>query len=140
MQVEAIEREILPGGKVILRNPSCSFAYERQRPGKLIVTVNGTDRGQFGSSTIDEILLAMQREGPIELYVDTRQARSISVDVSDDWTRFFMLNRAMLRRVHVLVVSEFIQLTISIAKHLSGTGDLIRIHSSEQGFKAAMDR
>ncbi len=140
MQVEEIAREIQPGGKVILRDPTCSFTYERPRPGKLIVTVNGSDQGQFGTSTIDEILLAIKREGPIELFVDARQARSISVHVSEDWTRFFTLNRSMLRRVHVLVASEFIHLTISIAKHLSGTGDLIRIHTRVEDLAAAIER
>jgi hypothetical protein len=139
METAEIKREILAGGKIRLSGEGCSFTYERARPGMLLVTIQGHDRGQFGTSTLDEILNAIQKEGPIELFVDARNAVGISVSVSDSWTRFFTLNKDKLKRVHVLVASEYIQLTVAIAQHLSGTGDLIKIHSKEENFTSALN-
>jgi hypothetical protein len=139
METSEIKREILAGGKIRLSGDGCSFTYERARPGVVLVSIHGNDRGQFGTSALDEILLAIQREGSIFLFVDAREARSIAVEVSEAWTRFFTANKDKLKRVHVLVSSEYIQLTVAIAQHLSGTGDLIKIHSTTAGFEAALE-
>lgn len=139
METAEIKREILGGGKIRLSGDDCAFTYDTPRPGALLVSINGHDRGQFGTSTLDEILIAIQKQGPIELYVDARNAHGISVPASDSWTRFFTLNKDKLKRVHVLVSSEYIQLTVAIAQHLSGTGDLIKIHSKEESFTNALN-
>lgn len=138
MQIEKVEREILPGGKVKLCASDLVFIFERPGVGKLLVTVLGHDRGQFGTSTLDEIVYAIQREGTVELFIDAREAKGIAVAVSDAWTRFFTANQDKLKRVHVLVTSEYVHLTIAIARHLSGTGGLIRIHSKEDHFLTAL--
>lgn len=138
MHTMAVGREILPGGKIKLSSGDCTFIYDRPRPGVLHITISGHDRGQFGTGTIDEILLAIQREGPLELFVDASAASGASVDVSEAWTRFFTLNRDRLERVHVLTRSQFMQLTVAISQHLSRTGDLIRIHSSAASFEGAL--
>ncbi len=139
MQTTSINREILTGGNIRFSGGGCSFTYERPRAGVLLVTIDGHDRGQFGTSTLDEILNAIQREGRIALFVDAREARGIAIEVSEAWTRFFNVNREKLVRVHVLVASEYIQLTVAIAQHLSATGDLIKIHHQEATFISALN-
>jgi hypothetical protein len=130
-----IKREILPGGDIRLSSGDCTFVYQRPRPGVLLVTISGYDAGQFGTSTLDEIHAAINREGILKLFVDAREARGAAVGVSDDWTRFFSLNREKLSRVHVLVGgSKVLQLTVAIAQHLSRTGNLIQIYSDADSF------
>jgi hypothetical protein len=100
----------------------------------LHVTISGHDTGQFGTSTLDEIYAAINREGVIELFVDAREAFGAAVSVSDEWTRFFAQNRDKLSRVHVLVGSKVVHLTVAIAQHLSRTGNLIQIYSDPEIF------
>ena len=95
-----MKREILPGGKIMLYAGDCTFTYERIGSGKLFITIAGHDRGQFGTSTIDEIVTAIQREGNVELFIDARETKGVSVAVSEAWTRFFSVNREKLQRVH----------------------------------------
>ena len=129
-----VKREVLERGVIKLSAGECTFTFEQPRPGLLLVTIIGHDRGELGSSTVDEILLAIGRGGPLELFVDASRATGVAVTVSDEWTRFFATNRDRLKRVHILVTSEFVHLPISIAQHLSRTGDLIKIHTDTQRF------
>lgn len=92
------------------------------------------DKGQFGPSTLDEITASLDREGALELFIDAREAVGAAVSVSDEWTRFFSVQRTRLRRVHVLAGSKAVKLTVAIAQHLSRTGDLIQIYSDSQIF------
>ncbi|HET6282133.1 MAG TPA: hypothetical protein VFH73_14295 [Polyangia bacterium] len=133
-----VKREALPGGVVRLSAGDCTFEYRRPRAGALHVTISGYDIGQFGTTTLDEIAAAMTRERPLELFVDAREAYGAGVNVSDDWTRFFAGNRASLSRVHVLVGSKVVSLTVAIAQHLSRTGNLIQIYTDPATFEAGL--
>lgn len=140
METSEIKREILPGGNIRWSSGSCVFLYRRPRAGVLHVAISGFDNGQFGTATLDEILTAIGREGKIELFVDARDASGVSVAVSEDWTRFFSANRERLSRVHVIVgESKVLQLTVSIAQHLSRTGNLIQIHSDAENFNSKLN-
>ena len=130
----SVNRELLPGGVVRLSSDQATFEFARPRPGSLLVTIRGIDKGQFGPSTLDEITAALDREGSVELFIDAREAVGAAVSVSDERTRFFSVQRTRLRRVHVLAGSKAVKLTVAIAQHLSRTGDLIQIYSDPQLF------
>ena len=134
MSETGIERVLLEGGAVRLSAAGCSFFYERPQPGVLLVNISGHDNGQFGTSTLDEIRAELDREREIELFVDAREALGAAVSVSEEWTRFFELNQKNLKRVHVLVGSKVVYLTVAIAQHLSRTGNLIQIYSDPELF------
>jgi len=136
MTVATAVREQLPDGRWALTSGNASFVYERLRPGCLLLTISGTDKGQFGTATLDEIRLEMLRMRPVELFVDAAGAVAVSVAVSKEWTQFFSLNRDHLRRVSVLVGSKAIELTVAIAQHLSQTGNLIQIYTDAELFHA----
>ena len=132
-------RETLPDGTIRLQAGDCSFVYRRARPGALLVTITGMDGGQFGTSTLDEITTALARvheelEAPL-----AREAIGAAVSVSDDWTRFFSSHRASLERVHVLVGSKVVELTVAMAQHLSRTGNLIQIYSDPEIFASRLE-
>ena len=135
-----IKRELLSGGNVRLTSDGCSFEYARPRPNVLFVTISGVDSGQFGTAPLDEISLAIARDGKVELFVDAREALGPAVSVREDWTRFFANNRAKLSRVHVLVGSKVVGLTVAIAQHLSRTGNLIQIYSDPETFAEKLGR
>jgi hypothetical protein len=135
-----VTRETTADGKVILKSGRCAFEFTRRAPGVLEVRIEGTDKGQFGTAALDEIAVAIVRERPIELFVDASKASMPAVAVSQEWTRFFSLNRKDLKRVSVLVSSKSVELTIAIAQHLSRTGNLIQIYSDPSLFEARKGR
>lgn len=90
----------------------------------------------IGTATLDEIRIKMLRQRPIELFIDASTAVGAAVSVSREWTQFFSLNREHLKRVSVLAGSKVVHLTVSIAQHLSQTGNLIQIYSDAELFNA----
>jgi hypothetical protein len=136
MGIADIQRKVLADGRVQMTEGKAEFVFERLKPGVMLVTVTGIDKGQFGTATLDEIRLEMLRQRPVELFVDAEAAVAISVEVSREWTQFFSLNREHLKRVSVLVGSKAIELTVAIAQHLSQTGNLIQIYSDHDLFHA----
>jgi hypothetical protein len=136
--MKSVTRELMSGGLVRLSSDQATFEFSRPRPGRLLVVIRGMDKGQFGPSTLDEITAALDREGALELFVDAREAVGAVASVSEEWTRFFSVQRARLRRVHVLAGSKAVKLTVAIAQHLSRTGDLIQIYSDPEIFDARL--
>jgi hypothetical protein len=138
MAGEKVTRHVSSDGAMSLSAGDCTFVYRRSRPGVLVVAISGHDNGQFGTATLDEIAAALHREPPLELFVDAREAVGVATSVSDDWTRFFSTHRRDLARVHVLVGSKTVHLTVAIAQHLSRTGSLIQIYSDPEIYESRL--
>jgi hypothetical protein len=47
-----------------IRDERCSFTFECLRAGVLEIRIVGTDSGQFGTATLDEIAVNLLRERP----------------------------------------------------------------------------
>lgn len=133
-------REVLPDGTVRLSSPTCTFVFNTVRPGVLLMTVSGRDTGEFGTAALDEIDSEIRKFGPLDLFVDAREATMVAVRVSDAWTEWFRLNSRGLRRVNTLVSSKAMDLTMGIAKHFSQTGDMIRSYNSKEEFEKELAR
>lgn len=133
-------KSITPDGNVELGSTGGSFAFRRLAPGVLLVTITGNDHGQFGTAALDEIRLEMLRHGRLELLVDAERAELVTVEVSQEWTRFFAAARPQLKRVSVLTGSKLVNLAVAIAQHLSQTGNLIQIYSDRDLFNAALTK
>ena len=134
-----ITEQTLPGNRLQLSVPGCSVIYERVRPGVLLVSISGNDKGDFGTRVLDEIRLELLRHHPLELLVDASAVVGVALSVSNEWTQFFALNRATLKRVSVLVGSKAVELTVAIAQHLSDTGRLVQIYSDPAVFAAYLE-
>jgi hypothetical protein len=125
-----IRRESHDDGTIRLSAGKCEFIYRRLRPGALQITIIGDDLGQFGSATVDEVAGEHARFGkPLALYFDLRETQGPATSVMEMWTRWFANHRNNLRKVVLLVPPEsrVLHLSVSIAQHLSRTGNLIRI-------------
>ena len=139
----SVTREVLSDGSIRLRAERCEFRFRRLRPGALLVTIDGNDHGQFGPATVDEVAAEFTRTGePLRLYFDTAAASGPTTGVMETWTAWLAANRQRLASVVVLVPpeSKLLHLTVSIAQHLSRTGELLQICSSADEFRRAVDR
>jgi hypothetical protein len=139
----SVVREVHPDGSVRLSAGEGSFLYRRLRPGVLLLTIAGNDRGQFGPAAVDEVAAEFTRtREPLVLFVDTRRATGPTREVMETWTEWFAANRARLARVLILVPqeSQLLHLTVSIVQHLSRTGGLIRICGELNEFRSAVLR
>jgi hypothetical protein len=134
------QREIQSNGTIKLHSAGCAFLFRRLRPGVLLVTITGDDKGEFGMAPLHELDAEIARGSPLSLFVDTRAVRGAATSVTEDWTAWFAANQKSLRSVSILATSKFVQLIVSISKHLSRTGEMIRIYTEEARFEEAMAR
>jgi hypothetical protein len=133
-----VTKQALPDGRVSMTAGRGEFMFQRLRPGALLVTISGEDKGQFGTASLDEIRMEIMRYGPLELLIDAEQALLVTTEVSNEWTRFFSTSRTQLKRVSVLTGSKLMTLTVAISQHLSQTGNLIQIYSDRAVFDEAV--
>ncbi len=133
-------KKIVDGRHVHLTAGQGEFIFQQLGNGALLVTIVGNDIGQFGSTALDEIRLALLRQGVLELLIDAERAANVSVEVSQEWTKFFSASREQLSRVSVLTGTKLINLTVAIAQHLSNTGNLIQIYTDRGLFDVAVAR
>lgn len=140
MPEPAFTRTASPPGELTLASSDARFVFSTPRPGMLLIRIAGHDLGQFGSAALDEITNALRRDRPLEIFVDTREAVSVSPRVRDEWTRFFASNREHLTAVHVLTGSKFVHLAVAVAQLFSKTGDLIRLYSTPAIFEAKLEQ
>jgi hypothetical protein len=131
-----IVREIANDGSTVIRDERCACTFRRLRAGAIEVRIVGADSGQFGTAVIDEVALAIVREGSIEVLLDAAECTIMSVTVTTAWARFFELNRQNLRRVTILATSRATTLAMGLVRYLSKTGDFIQIHSDRVRFEA----
>jgi hypothetical protein len=122
------------GKSTELSAAGCTFTFERPAAGVIVVAICGFDKGELGDAPLKEISSDIGLGGPLELFVDASQASGAAKEVSDAWTRFFAERQRDLKRVHVLVGSKVVQLTIAIAQHLSRTGSLVQLYSDPEIF------
>ena len=133
------DREVLPDGSVRMSVGETAFFFSRPRPDVLVVTITGYDKGQLGTAPLDEIGSILRIAAPLQLFVDARNSVGATVRVSEDWTRFLTRHQADLTRVHVLVGSKMVELTVAIARHLSRTDRLIQIYSDPATFEKQLE-
>lgn len=136
-----IHREHLSNGTLRLRTDDCSFLFTRLRPGALLLTVLGEDDGQFGTAVLDELQSEIARFAqPLVLFVDALGAARVGTAVAARWTEWFDSHRGHLARVSVLVRSKTMSLTMSIARHLSGTAGVFEVTSNTAAFEREIAR
>lgn len=138
MSSGAFAREVLADGSVRMTLGDAAFTFARPRAGVLVVTIKGYDKGQFGVAPLDEIASVLRTSAPVQLFIDARDTVGATVRVSEDWTRFILLHREALTRVHVLAGSKAVELTVAIARHLSRTDKLIQLYSDPTIFEAQL--
>ena len=93
----------------------CTLALRRPRAGVVVLILSGTDIGELGRAPF-EALEADLAQGPIEVFIDARQARTASVAVTSEWALFFRNHRERIARVHILTTTRFLQVSAGMVR------------------------
>ncbi len=135
MQIERLE-----DGRAQLRDEACTFAFDRLRPGTLLVQIEGKDSGQFGTAVIDEFRSELQRFGRLTLLIDAEHAQAAGAPVTDLWRDFFKANRDGLESLTVLVGSRFMEFIVGVTTHLAQVGRLVTVTTDADRFRRDVER
>lgn len=113
--------------------PNSSLSLRRPAPGIVVITVSGTDVGEHADGPFQELLNDL-RASPIDLFVDARASRGVTIEVSAEWTRFLAKHRANLRSFHMLTGSRFVQLTANFVRNFAQFGELMCVYTEAAAF------
>ena len=100
----------------------------------------GWDTGEFGNAAMKEIARDFASNIPLQFFVDARNVKGATIDVSNDWALWLRANRARFAHVSMLTGSPFVQLTAKFVQRFAGLDDLMRIYTDARAFDAALEK
>jgi hypothetical protein len=110
-----------------------TITITRPVPHVVLLTITGRDGGEHGNAplrALDEQL----RAGPYALFVDARDTKGASVDVSNIWAQWLRTHRDDLHGIHMLTGSKFVQLTADFVRRFAELGDSMRVYTDGVAF------
>lgn len=116
----------------------CSLAVEQLASGVVMLRISGTDVGEFGDApllTLDQWLTGTDR---IELFIDARNVRGASIDVSGEWAMWLGKHKMKLRTVTMLTGSSFIHITAEFVRRFAALEGIMRICTEPDVFDVAL--
>ena len=116
----------------------CDLVIE-QFPGRVVtMRISGSDVGEFGGApmaVLDEWLAA---GGPVDFFVDAREVRGASIEVSGEWARWMGANKAVLHSITMLTGSRFIQITAEFVRRFAELEGKMRVCTDPAAFDKAL--
>jgi hypothetical protein len=114
----------------------CTLAIARPAPDLVLVTISGTDTGEFADLPFRELERGLT--GALDLFIDGRDTRGASIDVSNDWAAWLSAHRDRLHRVTMLTGSRFIRMTAEFVRRFADLGEIMRVTTDPAAFDAEL--
>jgi hypothetical protein len=116
----------------------CTLAIEQISSGVILLKIAGSDIGEFGHTPIATVDALLSNGGAVDFFIDARDVRGASIDVSGEWAKWLRKNRERLRRVTMLTGSRFVQITAEFVRHFAGLEGIMRISTDSDAFDNAL--
>jgi hypothetical protein len=129
---------VSPDPDVWFEGVHCRIGIFRPARGIVLVRFEGRDIGELGTAPFRAMENALEVNDRIELFIDAREARAASIDVSGDWARWLRDHKKRFRHVSMLTGSRFIQLSADFVKKFADLGETMRIYGDASAFDGAL--
>jgi hypothetical protein len=116
----------------------CNLVIQRFPPAVVLLRISGSDIGEFGDAPMKTLSDRMSPAAPIDLFIDARDVRGASIEVSAEWAGWLSANRAALRSVTMLTGSRFIQITAEFVRRFASLEGIMRICTEPAIFDYAL--
>jgi hypothetical protein len=116
----------------------CSLAMERVSRGIVRLTITGSDVGEFGDAPFHALDRWLALSEPVELFIDARQVRGASIDVSGGWAVWLARHKDKLRTVTMLTGSPFVHVTAEFVRRFAALEGIMRICTEAAVFEGAL--
>jgi hypothetical protein len=116
----------------------CKLTIQHFSSGVAIVRISGTDIGEFGDGPMMALSECLGVNDSIDLFIDARDVRGASIDVSGQWARWLQAHKVQLRDVSMLTGSRFVQLTAGFVRRFADLEATMKIYTEPVAFDAAL--
>ena len=116
----------------------CNLFLDRPAQDVVVLRISGTDIGEFGEAPMSSLNEWLAGAGRIELFIDARDVRGASIEVSGEWAAWLNAHRESLRTVTMLTGSRFIQITAEFVRRFASLEGIMRICTEPAVFDGAL--
>jgi hypothetical protein len=116
----------------------CTLRIEPHACGVVVMRIAGTDIGEFGETPMQVLNDYLSGKGPARLFIDARDVRGASIEVSGEWARWLAAHRVQLREISMLTGSRFIEVTADFVRRFADLEGVMRIYTEAAAFDAAL--
>ena len=124
-------------GKLRYEGIHCDLRIEQPASRVIVLRISGTDIGEFGAAPFQSLDHLLGAE-PIDFFIDARDVRGASIEVSSDWAAWLNTNKDSLRSVTMLTGSRFIQITAEFVRRFASLEGIMRICTEPEVFDWAL--
>src|SRR6185436_15303259 len=107
----------------------CSLVIQTFPQGIVVLRISGSDVGEFGDAPMRALNDWIRQQQAVDFFIDARDVRGASIEVSGDWAAWLSKHKAQLRSVTMLTGSRFIQLTAEFVRRFASLEGIMRICS-----------
>ena len=116
----------------------CSLLIEKPSDRVLVLRISGTDVGEFGDAPMKALDDWIHGSGTVDVFIDARDVRGASIEVSADWAGWLNAHKPVLGSVTMLTGSRFIQLTAEFVRRFASLEGSMRICTDPVVFDQAL--
>jgi hypothetical protein len=116
----------------------CHLTIQQFSRRVVVLKISGTDIGEFGEEPLIEMDQSLAGADQIELFIDARDVRGASIDVSGNWARWLQKHKAHLRSVSMLSGSRLVQITADFVRRFADLERIMRVYIEPAAFDAAL--
>ena len=117
----------------------CHLTLQQYGCGVVVLKISGTDVGEFGNAPMLAMDDYLHTVPSIELFIDARDVRGASIEVSGEWAAWLSANREKLRDVSMLTGSRFIKLTADFVRRFADLQGVMKIYTEDAAFDSALE-
>jgi hypothetical protein len=112
----------------------CALWIEQFSNGVVLLRISGTDVGEFGQSPMTALNDWITGSDPIHLFIDARDVRGASIEVSAEWAGWLSEHKNVLASVTMLTGSRFINVTAEFVRRFASLEGIMRISTEPDIF------
>jgi len=116
----------------------CNLAIQQYGSRVVVLRIRGTDTGEFGDAPMQGLDKCLAGAAPVQFYIDARDVRGASIEVSGEWARWLSEHKAQFEGISMLTGSRFIEMTAEFVRRFADLQGIMRIYTEPAAFDAAL--
>ena len=117
----------------------CTLTLQQPAPSVIVLRISGSDVGEFGDAPMQALDSWLRDAGSIQFFIDARDVRGASIEVSGDWAHWLGAHKDSLSAVTMLTGSRFIQMTAEFVRRFAALQGIMQICTEPAVFDFALN-
>jgi hypothetical protein len=122
------------GEKIRFEGIHCELSIQQFPGGIVVLRISGSDVGEFGDAPMLRLNERLAGGDVIDLFIDAREVRGASIEISGEWARWLGAHRIQLRQISMLTGSRYVQITADFVRRFADLQSVMKVYTDAQAF------